>query len=498
MDFLAGLPLTLLGDATAAANTMRSFVMPLVSTIIAIASVAVVFFLVNGGYQYMTSSGNPDKLEHAKKVIKNALIGLAIVIAAGTLTAILSHAYNGSHAAVATKLPALTIIEPQSPSLSPAALIIDAVMGLFKNLVQTAAKPFLAALSFFTTETPLIADNSGVFNLWLVILGIADVLFIVVVALMGFHVMSASTFGFEEMELKHLLPRFGLVFLLMNSSIFVIDTVISLSNGMISALNAGFSDKSVWDVLTAVMALNDGLGLAVLLVMVVFLILATMLLVYYVLRLVVLYIGAVLSPIVFMIWLLPAFKSFAETAMKIYVTTIFVLFIHVVILQLAASIFVGMLVASPGQPLNPLMSMIVGIATLLALLKTQGVLSQMSYMSLGPKTASRLGSQLSNVIRHYSSGRGSRTGGGNGNKDKWPEGLSRGGVDRTSNGRKSMFGKSNTVVLDRGGGRRGSSNGTSVQSNKQITNNVHQTPRTPKTQTGRTSEAPKIGKAADK
>lgn len=485
MDFLAGLPLTLLGDATAAANSMRSFVMPLVGTIIAIASLAVVFFLINGGYQYMTSSGNPDKLEHAKKVIRNALIGLAMVIGAVTLTAILNHAYSHSGAPIGQRLPELVTIDTPGSGLEN--VLLTAIISFLREIVELAATPFLAALSFFTEATPLMADNSGVFNLWLVMVGIADILFIVILALVGFHFMSSATFGFEEVELKHLLPRIGLVFLLMNTSIFIIDAVISLSNGMITALNAGFSDKSVWDVLTAIVGLQSGMSLVGLLIMVVFLVLAVMLLVYYVVRLVVLYIGAVLAPLVFMIWLLPGFRDFAESAMKTYLTTIFVLFIHVVILQLAASIFVGMIVASPGQQLNPLMSIIVGIATVLALLKTQGVMAQMSYVSLGPRTASKLGGQLSNVIRHYNEGRIARavTGG------KLPEGLSRGGVDRTGSNRNGMFHKSNTVVVDRGSGSSKSTNNRSVQ-NSRTTNN-YGTPRTPK-KTGSTRVAPKIGK----
>jgi hypothetical protein len=252
---------------------------------------------------------------------------------------------------------------------------------------------------------------------------------------------------------------------------------------VITALSAGFSDKSVWDVLTAIVGLQSGMSLAGLLIMVVFLVLAVMLLVYYVLRLVVLYIGAVLAPIVFMIWLLPGFRDFAESAMKTYLTTIFVLFIHVVILQLAASIFVGMVISSPGQQLNPLMSMIVGIATILALLKTQGVMAQMSYVSLGPRTASRLGGQLSNVIRHYNERRIARAVTG----DRWPEGLSRGGVDRTGSGRKSMFGKSNTVVLNRGGSRGSGNNNPNHTKNH--------SPSASKRPTGSTRAAPKIGKA---
>jgi len=442
---LAAFHLVFFADASAASNAMRTYLTPVMGTLIALASLAVVFFLVNGGYQYMTSAGNVERLDHAKKVIRNALIGLVMVIAAITLTAILSHAYGPSHGEVTQKLPALIVIQP-APTDGVVNLFISAVTGMLSTIVETMGKPFMAALSFFTTATPLMADNSGVFNLWLVILGIADVLFILIVALLGFHVMSFATFGLEEIEFKHLLPRIALAFLLMNTSIFAIDAVISLSNGMISALNAGFNGTSVWDVLTAVVELSGNLGLAPLLIMVVFMILSVMLLVYYVLRLVVLYIGAVLSPIAFLIWLLPSFKDFAASAMKTYVTTIFVLFIHVVILQLAATLFAGMVIATPGQAFNPLMSMIVGIATLFALLKTQSVLSQLSYASLGPKTASRLGGQLVHAIRQYSGGRKK---GAVGDDGKRPEGLSRGGKSTDNGGRKGMFYKSNSVVIPR-------------------------------------------------
>jgi hypothetical protein len=136
-------------------------------------------------------------------------------------------------------------------------------------------------------------------------------------------------------------------------------------------------------------------------IMVAFLILSVMLMVYYVLRLVTLYIGAVLSPIVFLLWLLPDFKHFAEAAARAYIAVIFVLFIHVVILELAASIFGGMVLAAPDHALNPLMSLVVGIATVLALLKTQGVLTHLTMASLGPKTSSQLGGLVSNLAGHY-------------------------------------------------------------------------------------------------
>jgi hypothetical protein len=411
----------MIADASAASNVIRGYVTPVMTIMIALASLAVVFFLINGGIHYMSSAGDPEKLDHAKRVIKNALIGLVIVIAAGTLTAILSHAFGGGGAGATEKLPAMTTIQPAQTQNGLTDALINGITGLLKNLIETGAKPFLDALTYFTHSTPLMSDNSGVFNLWLAVVAIADGLFVLVVALLGFHVMSFTSLGLEEVEIKHMLPKLALVFLLVNTSIFVIDAVIGLSNVMISAINAAYPSKSVWDSLNGVVNQQGAFGLVALLLMVAFLIFAVMLMIYYVVRLVTLYIGAVISPLAMLLWLLPGWREFVEIAGKAYLGVIFVLFINVVILELAASIFGGMSAASPDHSLNPLMAMIVGIATLLALLKTQSVLLQLSYASNGARTMTKLGGQLTNVIlaggkRVFSRDSNSDTPGGGGGK----------------------------------------------------------------------------------
>jgi hypothetical protein len=396
---------TTLADASSAASVMHSFVAPVVQALCVAATLVCVFFLINAGYHYMTSSGKPERLEHAKHVMCNALIGLVIVLAAAVLTTILTHAYAGSSAAMNAKLPSLTSVQPKPVSNGLVDILIKAITGLLNNIIQSIAAPFLKALSFFTTSTPLMADNSAVFNLWLMLVGITDVLFVLVVALLGFHVMSAATFGFDEVEFKHLLPRIGLIFLLVNSSIFAVDGVIELSNAMIRAINAAGPSNSVWDVLTTVVKQAGGQGVAALLIMVAFLIFAVILLVYYVGRLVTLYLGAVLSPVVLLLWLVPGFRDFSESAAKVYLTTVFVLFVHVVILELAASLFAGLVVGSPNQAPDTLMAMVVGLATVIALLKTQGVMMQLSYVSVGPRSARKLSGQFMTGVS-YLGGRG--------------------------------------------------------------------------------------------
>lgn len=404
MDVLT-MSMSLMADTSGAISAMRDYVTPTMQTLTGLAAIASVFFLMYGGFMYMTSRGAPDKLENAKRVLKNAVIGLVIVLGAATLTAILSGAMTHTTPPSEAMLPKLEAINPESSGNGLIDILINAITGLLNNIIQAIATPFLAALEFFTKETPLMTQNQSVFNLWLAMVGITDVLFIVIIALVGFHVMSASTFGFDEIEFKHILPRIGLAFLFLNTSIFVIDGVIELSNVLIDAVNKVGDTSSVWLTLTEVVKGAGGQGVAALLIMLAFLIFAVILLVYYVGRLVTLFIGAVLSPIVILVWLIPGFRDFSETAMKTYLSTIFVLFVHVVILQLSASLFTGMSATSGNDVPNTLIAMVTGLATIIALLKTQGVMMQFSYVSLGPRSMRQLGSQFMNGVS-YLGGKG--------------------------------------------------------------------------------------------
>lgn len=392
--------LNTMADASAASQSIKGYLAPLLVTLGGLAVVVCTFFLVVGGIHYMTSAGKPDKLEHAKKVIRNALIGLIIVIAAGTLTSILIHAYASSGATTAQQLPELMQIKPAQTSPGLIDVLIKAITGLFQYIVESAAKPFIAGLDYFTKGTPLMAANAAVFNMWLAIVGIADALFVLVVALLGFHIMSFAALGLDEIEFKHLLPQLAAAFLLINTSIFWIDMLISLSNALINAMNAAFPGESVWNALSTVVELSTGMGLVALLVMVAFMILAVILMIYYVTRIVTLYLGAVLAPLIILLWLLPGFKDFAITAIKTYVVTVFVLFVHVLILLLAASLFVSVVATGGNNPLNPFMAMLVGCATLITLLKTQGLMNQLAYVSMGPKAMRKLGSQFMTSVSY--------------------------------------------------------------------------------------------------
>lgn len=394
--------LFIMGSTSSAIDLVKDYVGPIMKDFIAIAAILSVALIVYGGILYMTSSGRPDKLGQAKRVLKNALIGVTIVIGSGTLVAILTSTLHGSAPATSAVLPSLTTVQPNPVDNGLVEVILKSITGLLSSLIQAVAAPFLNALAYFTNSTPLMRDNQTIYNFWLVIVGIADVLFTLVVSLIGFQIMSASALGLDEVEFKHFLPRIVVVFLLANTSIFWIDGVIGLSNMLIKAINSISGATPVWQALISVVQNTGVQGLAALLVMLAFVILCLILLVYYVGRLITLFVGTVLSPLVILLWLVPGFRDFSETAVKTYLTTVVVLPVHVCILQLSASLFSGM---ASSDASNVLMSMILGLATVVALLKTQGLMMQFSFVSLGARSTRQLGKTFVNGVSYVTNKR---------------------------------------------------------------------------------------------
>ncbi len=380
---------------TEAADIINSFVHPVLSGMIVLASLIAAFMIVLGGIGYITSAGSVNRLYRSKRTITKALIGLTIVIAAAALSLVLRQTFGPTLASGSQHLPALGSVKPVSQSGGFVDVIVQAVSGLLGVIVASAAHPFILALQYFTSGTPLPAANPSVLHLWFVCVGVADGLMALVIALLGFHVMGAEQFGLKDVDLRSLLPSVVLVFLLMNVSIYLVDGVIELSNVMIVAVRTGMANVNPWQSLISLTDKSASLGLPALLIFIVFIVLSVILLVYYLARIVILYLGAILSPLVILLWLLPSFKDYAENALKAYLTSVFVLFVHVIILLLAGSLFA--VIGESGGVKDPVMSLLLGLSALIALIKTQGVLMQLNYASLGPRSARRLGGSMLNA-----------------------------------------------------------------------------------------------------
>jgi hypothetical protein len=70
------------GSSEAGVSNTISFLQTLVNILCAIAGPLAAVYLGIGGFQYITSAGNPERLDHSKRTIVHSLVGLVVVIAA--------------------------------------------------------------------------------------------------------------------------------------------------------------------------------------------------------------------------------------------------------------------------------------------------------------------------------------------------------------------------------------------------------------------------------
>lgn len=373
-----------------------------------IASSAALFFLVKGGYLYMTSSGKPETLENAKRTIKNALLGLILVIAASFIVSSLTGIYATASGSGSNGSVALQDIVPAKPSDGLTQVLIDAVNGFLQNLVQSATQPIVNSIMTFLTTTPDLLTNTVVRNFWLVIVGITDSLFVVVVALLGFHVMSAETLGFEQIEMRRILPRIGIAFLGANISLFLCDYVIITCNAMVKAVidaTGGLNQAWITNAITLQNLSNpQTVSLITLLFLVIFLILSMILLFMYVARLIFISLGAVLSPFIFLLWTLPKFADFAEISVKSYIVSVFTIFIHVVVIQLASAF-----ITVPPSSNTSIMAIATAIGLFFVLLKVPQILMQLVFYTSGIRSIGRMGGSIINILSASNSSTQSRS-----------------------------------------------------------------------------------------
>jgi len=77
--------------ATANISQIDSFIKSIITALTGIASLIATGFFVLGGFKYITSSGNPHSLEHAKRTIIFSALGLTITIAAFVLSNVVAN-----------------------------------------------------------------------------------------------------------------------------------------------------------------------------------------------------------------------------------------------------------------------------------------------------------------------------------------------------------------------------------------------------------------------
>ncbi len=76
--------------AAADVTSIQTFIKSIIQVLVTLAGLIAAGFFVYGGIGYITSSGNPESLDRAKKTILYSAIGLAVVLGAFVLTNVIS------------------------------------------------------------------------------------------------------------------------------------------------------------------------------------------------------------------------------------------------------------------------------------------------------------------------------------------------------------------------------------------------------------------------
>ena len=377
-------------------ESLPTFVDNTVNIITVISISASALFLIKGGFVYITSTGKPQALEEAKKTIRNVLIGLAMVLGSQILISIFRYSLNNAPENPPTGIIKIPPIESHTTSNGLIEVLINAVIGFIRHIIESGTKPIVTGVLSYLSHTPSLLGNAVIMKFWLISLGIVDSLFVVVIALLGLQVMSATTFGFEETDLRKLLPRLALAFLGANTSLFLANYAVMTCNALVKAVidsTGGINRLWIFDTINFSVDRNIATPLIVLIFFLLFLIIAIVLLLLYISRLIAISLGAVLSPFIFLLWPLPKLKHITEVATKLYMTNVFTVFIHVIIIQLASSFII-----LPEHSENSLIAIAIAVGLFLTLLKTQTMLMHMVLFTAGGGIVKGIGNQLSNVL----------------------------------------------------------------------------------------------------
>src|SRR2546426_791035 len=102
--------------AVSTSSDITNYTSDTLQIITLIGTASAVFFLIRGGYGYIVSNGHPENLIQAKKTIRNALIGLVLILGAGVLISTFQNAINNPTSANSAGALSLTPLISTSPS----------------------------------------------------------------------------------------------------------------------------------------------------------------------------------------------------------------------------------------------------------------------------------------------------------------------------------------------------------------------------------------------
>lgn len=95
-SLIVATPVFAQATGTGDVSRIENFIKNIIQIFVVLAGSTATLFFVFGGFRYVTSSGNPEALEGAKKTIIYSGVGLALVLAAFVLSNIVTQVATGA------------------------------------------------------------------------------------------------------------------------------------------------------------------------------------------------------------------------------------------------------------------------------------------------------------------------------------------------------------------------------------------------------------------
>lgn len=261
--------------------------------------------------------------------------------------------------------------------------ILDAVVTTIGEALIEAMRGFIDwALGFgdsslnFVTRTPAAGsyESTTVRSLWDFSRAIVNVALAAIVMWGGFNVMVKEHTRSPYHEAMELLPRVILAALAANLSLELARVLIDLNNGFAAAV--GQVGLPGYDQASAAQE-----GVAFVFVAVTYAVVALLLVLQMLMRLALIDVLIVLSPVMMLLWVLPQTQGWTRWWTSLFPITVFQQAVQMVVLRLGAALMVEL---TPGSVSNALLTLLLGIAVCWLTLKVPSLLrGQVQHAGLG-------------------------------------------------------------------------------------------------------------------
>lgn len=210
-------------------------------------------------------------------------------------------------------------------------LITEAINGFMSNIIEQGLNPILDFLGRYLFSTPDITAQGGLVGIWKTIRIITNALFILVAIVGAITIASRDHLNIDAYEIRVFAPRLVWGFIVSNLSLYACSFLIELNNGLVRAVTGVGIDVKNLNLFKSIGTFSKTLAMAPFLSLI-GLILLFMVAIIYTIRLGMIWVLTILSPLAFAFWVLPQTQFLMRIWSRAYISTVFVQFLHALIL----------------------------------------------------------------------------------------------------------------------------------------------------------------------